>query len=124
MGTIYLNEEAYGGGGGGNFETTLLWENTTGAGTGEKTLTDSIDNYDFISVWCGIYSEYTGSPHVVTNGMISVAELNVLHTAGIYYTYSGFDNRATYLDFYGNKVNVTNVYMNQTLLRVYGIKCH
>ena len=125
--TIQIGEDIYeivgGGGGGGNFEVTELWENTTGAGTGEQTLSSSIDDFDLLSIWCGVYAEYTGSPYIIQQCMISVSELNDLYSSSKHFVFSGYDNRATYMDFYGNKVNVTNVYNNQRLLKVLGVKC-
>lgn len=126
LNTVQIDDTVYelvgSGGGGGSFEVIDLWENETGETTGEKTLSDSIDNYDFISVWCGLYREYTDSPYVMSQSIISVGELNSLYASGIHYTFSGYDNRSTYIDFYGNKANVTLTYQNQVLLKVVGIK--
>ena len=110
--------------GGGNFEITDLWKNTTGGGNGTYTLSQSIDNFDAISIWFGIYNEYVGNPHISDHRIINVSELQEAHNAGIKFILTGYESRVVYVDFNGTTMTLSSQNGSQTVLQVKGIKYH
>ena len=110
-----------GGGGGGNFEITDLWKNTTGGGNGTYTLSQSIDDFDAISIWFGIYNEYVGNPYISDHRIINVSELQEAHNAGIKFILTGYASRVIYVDFDGTTMILSSQSGSQTVLQVKGI---
>ena len=119
-GTIYEIE----GGAGGDGESTEvdLWTNTTGADVGTYTLSNSIDDYDFIAIYYGLYSEYTSGILISDYRLVSVKDLNQLHTDGKRLLLTGWNNRTVYLDFDQTTMVISVVENGNTVLKVRGIK--
>lgn len=121
--TIY---QIVGGGSGGgdiNFET--IYESNNGEGTGTYTLTKSIDDFDFLAIYIGVYSEYIngvgGCPIMDSPCVVSVKELNRFYADNKYIAISGFDNRVSFVRFNNDQMyNVRNE-QNQVILKVNGI---
>lgn len=99
-----------------------LWTNTSGASTGTFALSAPIDDFDFISFYYGVYSEYTGSPNIADSRMISAKELKALHESGKNLLLTGYDQRVVYIDAYDSSVTVSVTGDSQVLLAVKGIK--
>lgn len=108
--------------GGGNFEITDLWKNTTGGGNGTYTLSQSIDDFDAISIWFGIYSEHVGNPYISDHRIINVSELQEAHNAGIKFILTSYASRVIYVDFNGTTMTLSSQSGSQTVLQVKGIK--
>lgn len=118
-GTIY---EIEGGAGGGELVEDDLWTNTTGAGVGTYTLSNSIDDYDFIAIYYGVYSEYTSGILISDYRLVSVKDLNQLHTDGKRLLITGWNNRTVYLDFDQTTMVISVTENGNTVLKVRGIK--
>lgn len=100
---------------------TELWINT-GVGLGVYALNDDIDNYDFIELYIGRYSEYTGSPYLMRPEVISVNACNFAHDNSKHLLAIGYGNRSIYYDLYDNTLNIISNTDGDIILRVVGIK--
>lgn len=123
-GTIYDIPGGGGSGGGGQItiEETALWTNPNGAGDGTFTLSDSIDNYDFINVRFGQWGDYTGSLQLCENRIFAVEELKALYTDGKKTILSGFGTRTIYTTWNGTTLECSNSTDGQIVLQVDGLK--
>ena len=120
-GTIYDIEGSGGGGGSVSITVDDLWTNDNSYGIGTYVLSEDIDDYDFIEIWYGVYSEYTGSPYLSESKMFSVDTLNELYSDNKSLLLTGYSNRAIYCSLNNTTLSITYSDSN-TILKVRGIK--
>ena len=120
-GTVY--DIAGSGGGGGSVSITVddLWTNDNSYGIGTYALSEDIDEYDFIEIWYGVYSEYVGSPYLSESKVFSVDTLNELYSDNTSLLLTGYSNRAIYCTLHDTTLSITYSDAN-TVLKVRGIK--
>lgn len=111
-----------GAGGSGELTEVDLWTNTTGGDVGTYTLSNSIDDFDFIAIYYGVYSEYTSGIVISDYRLVSVKDLNQLHTDGKRLLVTGWNNRTVYLDFSQTTMVIAVAENGNTVLKVRGIK--
>lgn len=121
-GTVYDIAGSGGGSEGSAFITeTNLWKNTSGAGVGTYTLSESINDFDFIAVRYGLWGDYTGGTPLCDYRVIPVKDLQEMHSDGKYVVFTGYEARVVYCDFDDTTMNVTMINAGQLILQVDGI---
>lgn len=104
------------------FDEEDLWVNPDGSGIGTYTLAHSIDDYDFLAIYYGLYDEYTSGILVSDYRLVSVDDLKRLHTEGKKLLITGWQNRTIYIDFNQATMVISTTENGNTVLRVRGIK--
>jgi len=124
LSSVQIGSDIYeivgGSGGAGSFTETTLYTNQTGEYSTTVTLSDSIDNYDLIAFYYGVYSEYTSSPYITDYRLVTVNDLNDAHTNGEKIILTGWSGRVVYIDAVGNHITTSDEYDN-VLLMVKGV---
>ena len=107
----WVNANSGGGGGGGSIQitSTVLYEPTTATSVNvDYTLLDSIDNYDFISIINGVWSEYYGSgDKFAEDSFVPVDTFNRLYTDSKQYAITSYSTRFLHLNLHGSTLRVT-----------------
>ena len=110
---FYMNKEypnfggGSGSGGAGVEMTTLLEPQSAPAVNTDYTLSDSIDNYDFIAIYNGIFSEYQPtSDNIAQSDIVSVETLNEFYDVGKWLIISNYDNRYMNIKFHGTTMRI------------------
>lgn len=121
-----LKKKSGGGGGASEVKVETIYETHEGAGTGTYTLTKSIDNFDFLAIYIGVYSEYVSGPSGfrITDSpcFISVKDLKEFYAENLYVAICGWSNRSSFVAFNNDQMyNVRNE-QSQVILKVNGIK--
>lgn len=100
------------------FTVTDLWDNDSALGVGTYTMLDSIDNYDMLEIWYGVYSEY-GT--ITDSKTVTVDTMNELYNANKSLLLTGYGNRVDYVKMNTNQMQIVQANDN-TVLKVRGIK--
>lgn len=97
------------GGGSVEIQSTVIYEPTSESSTGSTyTLSDSIDNYDFISIYNGVWNEYISGDKFAEDAFVPVDTFNSLYADGKQYAITSFSSRFLHITLHDTTLTVTN----------------
>ena len=108
---IRYKDVAYGNGSGGSgsvqVQSTVIFE-ATGASVVNTpyTLLHSIDDYDFVSIYNGIWSEYTTGDKFAEDAFIPVHTFNSLYSDGKQYAITSYSTRYMHISLHESTLTV------------------